>query len=618
MRLIFKYRLKSVTYTIKLILFVLSVFVYSNFTNAQKTLNDTIKQQPTSIQNLLKQNKDSSFVYSKLYEWLVVSKDSNLNASKLILHFERENKKYNQKIIRKINTKQISPFAKNILDTVGFSTNTIEKKLSSLRFQTKKSIINNALTFKNGELLNLQDIKDSERILRSFHFISDALILIEPANADTSLVDILILTQDNYPYGFNTSISTQKANISIFSKNVLGYGFEMRHIFDTEKTSNRNFGFQENIDWSNIFGSDLSIFTHFSDIFESHYFRIGLSKEFLTPDIKYAGGIDIKRNYKFQTSNNSSYLDNYDYLYQDYWIGKSFLVNTPGYFNRSNFGILGQVMLKQYYHMPDSISSMPTYLPNYYLFGSLAFNKRNYYKNRLVYNYGRTEDVPYGFLTSVSFGFNNNPKKNRIYLGTHLSLGTAIVPNKGYLYFSGDINSFFYKRHPETTVLKLGTRYISSLNKVGNNHLRNFISIDYTRGMHLQEEQYLYLRESSKGIRSYNSKRLKGNQKCVINSENVLFTKKEVLGFKIVPYTFFDFGWLTQDDVLFSSKPYYSLGIGVRMRNDHLVFNTIQFQFAYFPRIPPNGVSNSFRLSGEDVGKFNHFDFTKPYSNIFK
>ncbi|MCW3788707.1 hypothetical protein [Plebeiibacterium sediminum] len=596
--------------------FCFHVFVVS----AQKQSNDSIKITNSSIQQLLKANKDSSYIYNKLYEWLVVSKDSNISANELLLSIEHEYQKYNHKIIRSINIKQISPFARNILDTIDFTTNKLEKTLTKLRFQTKQSIIKNSLTFKNGELLNIQDVNESERMLRSLNFITNALIVVEPANKDTSLVDVLVITQDSYPYGANVSLSTKHSTFGVYSRNVFGYGLEMNHSIDTRATENNSFGFDENIQWDNIYGSFISFSTEINNTRNDHFINMGLNKDFFIPEIKYAGGINIKRNYRVPADSiaDDNEYNNFDYLNQDYWLGRTFLINAPNYFNRSTVGILGQVIINNYFNLPDSIKYDSYYLPNYYFFTGISFNKRSYYKNTLIYNYGRIEDVPYGFLSSMTFGYNYNEKKNRYYLGGHLSLGSAIVPNNGYIYLSADFNSFFYNSHPERTLMRYNSRYISSLKKIGNSQFRYFVSLYYTRAMHLDHPQYFYLTQNSPGISSYRSRDLRGLQKFVLNSESVLFTPTEILGFKVVPFSFADIGWISEDKILFGTKPYYSIGVGIRIRNDNLVFNTIQFQLAYFPRIPMGGTTFDFRLSGEDVGGFRSFDIQKPYSDRFE
>lgn len=583
--------------------------------------SDTTQLKDKSIQYYLQQQSNNSFIYKKLYEWLVVSKDSNVFKNDMLAEFEKENAKYNNKVISSIKIKQVSPFAKSILDTLDFTTTELEKRLSKLRFETKESIIINNLTFKNGEFIKAQKLKDSERLLRSLNFITDALIVVEPAATDTSLVSVLVITQDSYPYGGNLSLSGAYPRFGLYSRNVFGYGLEIEHQINTRPTKNRSFGIYESLRWQNIYGSFFTLHAEVKDQHDAHFYAIGAQKDFFVPEIKYAGGFSIYRHYAMDIDPESfpkGYHNNYDYLIQDYWGGKSILINTENFFDRSSLTFNAQGLFSEYYDLNDSMKQLPKYIPNVSFFGSVSFSKRDFYKNQLIYNFGRTEDVPYGFLSALSFGYNHNELKNRYFAGVHFSLGQALIPNKGYLFLSGDLQSYFYHKQPEDSRLKLKAQYISSLNRVGMHRWRAFLSANYTKGYHNSYPNYIYVSERNEGIRAFNSKALWGTSKFVVSSESILFSSREMLGFKMAFFSFYDMAWIADSKKIFRSKPFFSLGGGFRIRNDHLVINTIQLQLAYFPRVPPQGVLFDFRLSTEQVNSFNQLAPRKPYVDVYQ
>ncbi|TLX71488.1 hypothetical protein E9993_20260 [Labilibacter sediminis] len=600
--------------------FVLSCKLSLYAQQPNDTPNDTVNNQNKSIQEYLKDYSENSYINRKLYEWLVVSADSELSLNEILFDIEEEYKKYNNKPIRNINIKKVSPFAKNILDTLDFTTNKVEKGLSQIRFETKESVIRNALTFKKGEFVNTQHLYDSERILRSLSFITEALILVEPAMQDTSMVDILVITQDSYPYGVNASAGSNP-KFGFYSKNILGYGIEMNHTIYTTPTNKNNFGIYESVTWNNIYGSYLTFDADYANYKDLHRYKLGINKRFFTPEIKYAGGFNITHNYKIEDpdlDSTKNWSNNHSYLYQNYWFGRSFLINADNFFDRSNFSIMGQSILTRYYNTPDSLNKLPQYKPNLFILASFAFSKRNFYKNNLIYNYGRTEDVPYGFLLSTSFGYNYNQLKTRYYLGGHFSFGKALIPNKGYFYFSGDYRSFLYNNIPEETIINLQANYISSLINIGKQRWRSFLSTNYVKGYNQTVDDYIYINEQSEGLRAYNSYQLQGTRKFVLSTENIVFSSRQTLGFKVAFFTFYDMAWIATDKNVFKNKAFYSLGGGFRIRNDQLVINTIQIQLAYFPRIPPGGIEYNFRLSGEQVSSFKQFEPPKPYTDVYK
>ncbi len=609
-------------FTIRNILFTCVIYILSicftptSTVGQNKSPKDSTKTN--SIPKYLKDRAETNYLYKKLYEWLVISNDSNLKKNVYLSNWLEQNKKYDHKIIRSIKIKQISPFSKMIIDTIGISMSPLEKSISKIRFETRKSVILNHLTFKKGEFSNADKLKDSERLLRSQDYITDALIFIQPAVYDSSMVDVIVFVQDNYPYGATLSVNNN-ITAGIYSKNVLGYGIQLEHML--YRSSNTKYGLSEKLIWNNIYGTYITLSANYSNMYNQHYYKIGTQKRFYTREVKHAGGFNLTQNYHIPNYGNDSINlieRNFDYTFQDYWLGKSYLIRTDNFFDHSNITLYGQIILSEYYNLPDDLLQKPYYLPNIYTFGSISFSKRDYYKNKLIYNFGRTEDVPYGFLASLTYGFNHNQWVNRNYLGAHFSYGKAIIPNKGYFYWSSDFQSFLNKTSAEDTRIKLQVKYISSLMNVGIHRWRSFLSGQYLSGFNNTNPQYIYLNEANNGISALRSKALRGTKKMVLSAESIFFSSKEILGFSMAFYSFYDMGWISGNTKLFKTKTYSSLGAGIRLRNNHLVFNTIQIQLAYFPNIPPGGTEYDFRLTSEQVDRFNLFMPRKPYTDIYQ
>lgn len=64
----------------------------------------------------------------------------------------------------------------------------------------------------------------------------------------------------------------------------------------------------------------------------------------------------------------------------------------------------------------------------------------------------------------------------------------------------------------------------------------------------------------------------------VLNTETVFFTPYQPLGFRIALFGFADFGLLGRDANIFKNNFYTTFGLGVRLRNERLVFSTIQLR----------------------------------------
>ena len=55
-----------------------------------------------------------------------------------------------------------------------------------------------------------------------------------------------------------------------------------------------------------------------------------------------------------------------------------------------------------------------------------------------------------------------------------------------------------------------------------------------------------------------------------------------------------------------------SIGVGIRIRNDNLVFNTFQIRIGYFPNPPAYSNISPVNISGEQLLKPNNFEPGAP------
>ena len=88
-----------------------------------------------------------------------------------------------------------------------------------------------------------------------------------------------------------------------------------------------------------------------------------------------------------------------------------------------------------------------------------------------------------------------------------------------------------------------------------------------------------------------------GTNRMILNTETVLFSPYHPLGFRIAFFGFADFGLIGYSPNIFKNEFYTSLGIGVRLRNERLVFNTIQIRLGIAFGKPGLVESEYFRLS---------------------
>jgi hypothetical protein len=88
-----------------------------------------------------------------------------------------------------------------------------------------------------------------------------------------------------------------------------------------------------------------------------------------------------------------------------------------------------------------------------------------------------------------------------------------------------------------------------------------------------------------------------------------LFHPLKLYGFRMATYAFFDFGWIGFGGPLISGDNFQSaFGIGFRLRNESLLFRTIQLRFGYITETSDVDVNFSF----SDPRIFGNFRTNKP------
>jgi len=87
------------------------------------------------------------------------------------------------------------------------------------------------------------------------------------------------------------------------------------------------------------------------------------------------------------------------------------------------------------------------------------------------------------------------------------------------------------------------------------------------------------------GIMGFMTDSLVGFQRVTISEETTLFTPWKVLGFHIAPMTRVDMALIKISKGLFQTQNFFSgFSLGMRARNENLIFNTIEARLFYYPK----------------------------------
>jgi hypothetical protein len=524
--------------------------------------------------------------------------------------------------ISRIRIIRLKPFGSNIdvhdIDIRSDNLSFLERAGNAVHTDTREFVIRNALYFHEGDTLNALKLAGSERYLRSLHYINDARISVVPIGEQEA--EIVVVAEDVFPYSVDVSSNlTSKGNFALSDRNIFGWGVNVKAgIFMNTKRAER-YGYEVIMSIRNIVHSHISLEAIYRNRFQNQKTGIVLNRDFYTPSTKYAGNLTL---YKEQMEMNyfdpdSSYaLVNPVLLrlhHRDGWIGRSFLLSdNASYVMQNNITVAARVQNTRFLQRPENSQNLYYQFQNRTVYlASLSFSRQGYYKTNLIYNYGRTEDIPYGFLASVVGGREYNEQYNRPYVGANVSLG-HFIPWFGYLSGSAAYGTFFLNKKPQQGSLDFSVNYFSNLFIIGSFKQRFFANSQFSRQLDTQNLDYLKI-SNDNGIPGFRNDSVYGRRRVNLSLEHNLFTPWDIYGFRMVWYVFANLSWLDNyDKPLLKRTLYTAFGCGVRIRNNRFIINTIQLQFAYFPYIPAHSRFDYFTFSRETLLNPRNFSSKAP------
>ncbi len=498
------------------------------------------------------------------------------------------------KEIRNSEVIRLDAFGTDIDNPLKSDQSKIEKNLNSTYIKTRRFILNQYLLFKPGDMVSPLVMADNERLLRELSFISDARIIIVPA--DSNLVDIAVIVRESYPLGFGLRLEgISTGMVKLYDNNFAGLGhkLDLTIPYNFKDYPYPGIGIKYAI--RNIARTFSDIELEYSDGLGSTGIGGVFRRSFTTSETMYSWSASVRM------TNTTEDLDTMitpvplRFIYQDYWGARSFMIDRD---NVTRFIVSGRYVNNNVYSRPEIDDFSYYRLQKYQLItASFAVSSQRFINTSLIYSYGRTENIPYGYMLEVMGGRELNEFKYRDYVGLKASIGN-IFTRFGYIYGGISFSAFYNHGNTEQGLYETRIRYFTPLIQAGRSKIRAFINLYHTRGFNRYMDEYLYLRNNDL-VRGFKNDSVTGNNRIVATFEPVLFTPKPLLGFRFAIFAFTDAGFLIKGGLISGEYTNISsFGAGVRIRNDQLVLNTIQIRFAWYPNRPPYSESSWATVDG--------------------
>lgn len=527
------------------------------------------------------------------------------------------------KIIRNITVQTLDPFGTSIGDTIDASLNWLSKAGNKLHVKSQEITIKNLLLIHQNQVFDSRLVKESERLVRSRKYIRDVAFYVESASTGSDSVDIYIRALDIWSIIPSFSTSSSHTTIGFTDGNFLGLGHEFQNEIARNYTKD-DYSYQTSYSIPNIKNTYVSATLDYA-VNGDRYFNKSLTIErpFFSPFARWAAGVHFMQQFNddsIPTSNGIYKQNRFKFNSQDYWAGGAIQLNksNTAYRRATNFISTIRFFRVRYLERPGKTLDPQHFHTdeNFYL-GSVGVSTRRYVQDKYIFKHGITEDVPVGKVYNLTGGYQEKNAIGRFYLGGRVSIGDYF--RWGFLSSNIELGTFIRASHADQGVIKLDVNYFTGLIEIGQWKFRHFVKPHLTVGINRLSLDSLTLNEEF-GLSGFRSRELTGASRLLFTVQTQSYAPWDFIGFKFGPFINYSMGMLGNERMGFkNSKVYSQLGVGVLIKNEHLVMNSFQISLSFYPKIPGVGhnifKTNSF--STDDFG-FRDFEIGKPAPVLFR
>jgi len=619
---------------LKILFVVFFLFAGIIYSNAQQTSigkdsaekhNTQVRKKPKIVENL--QNfalKDN--IVSKLLRSIMVfeNKKPPPDTTKVS---EKKYENYECRVIRNIEIVVLGPFGYATYLKYGREIVRLQRLGNQIHYNTRHWIIKNKLLFKKGDAIDAVKISESERLIRQSPYINDDKIYLDSIPGDHDSVDAIVVVKDVFDYsgsaGGNPLIPN--GNVSVTDINFLGLGQAVTSAVSYNPQNAQPVGYIGSYSVPQIANTYISAQAHYNSLNYNKNYGFNISRPFFSTTTKWAGGVDLEYNraaYNVTLPDSNTYSGLHNYTTSDFWLGYAFPLNEKSLYRykKSQIIISARVNNVNYLDQNSSQADLNHLFPNetFYL-GAIGFTHRDYYKDHYIFAFGKTEDIPLGYLFTLNAGPDYYQNEKRWYSGAKASYGWN-NSSLGYMYLSAEAGGFMNLSQVEQGVINTEFMYFTNLIPLGSWFCRQYLFNQYTLGYNRLPGESLTINQGLSGLQQFYSPVVSGTQRWSNNFEADFFSPWKPLGFEMVLVAFMDDALIgNRNTTVLESHLYQGYGVGIRFKNEHFIFNTLQLSFHFFPNASlVEAKSWIFKSTGSSALQFQDFQFSEPYIAAYK
>lgn len=444
---------------------------------------------------------------------------------------------------------------------------------------SSERVVRRDLLFRPGDAFDPRLAVRNKQLLRSRRYIADVEIDVRPDPLDTARVDLLIRTRDSWTITVDGALRSEgRTMAALEDANILGTGNMLKI---KTNFSRRDFSYGGNeveYEIPNVLGTFYTARLAAGRAFYDSTLDLELGKEFLRPTDYEAGTSYSNLKFKkYMIETDTSLLVRERNF--DLWGGYSRLlaplsssVYLTGHYNRRRFGLRpGDTGPDRHPALHDR---------DLLLFGTGLY-RENFLTTSMIYGFGSDEYLATGYKAEAVGGYSWGEFGERVYIG--LSCRTGGFRRIGYIMGGISLGSYISPLNGKwsNSAVDVDLRWFSHLFLLRRSRVRQFVMLNYTLGWNRgtgSDESIGFTRRN--GLQALDERAI-GTDRAVLDTETVFFTPWQPLGFRIAFFAFADLGLIGYSPNIFRNDFFASLGGGIRIKNERLIFSTVQIRLGF-------------------------------------
>ncbi len=195
---------------------------------------------------------------------------------------------------------------RNLFDTsVKSESRLIHRLANTLHLKTRKETINTIIPIQSGDYFSLEDLEETERILRDRRYLYDASV--EPVRVCGNKVDINVTTIDNWTFtpsiSFGSAGGQNVSKLEIQDNNFLGFGKQVKLAAERKSKRTEISGYYLD---SNFLGTQQYMRVEYSKARDETISSFRWGKPFYSSKDKHSWTFDYYRRHKSSRVNSSA------------------------------------------------------------------------------------------------------------------------------------------------------------------------------------------------------------------------------------------------------------------------------------------------------------------------